>query len=286
MQAAYTLGDLAEMTGDYGAAEHMRQEGHRLAHDFELWNDASKMLARLGRSALLTGDLDRAEDLHERARRLAAAHAYQRGEEFAEVGLGLVARRQGRLDDAENHLRAWLDWCRRGEGDHGVAFILAELGFIAEQRGDADTAWKLHREGLAYARRTGDPRALALACEGLAGAKALAGAHAQAARMLGVAAAARDTVRTPLPAAERGDVDRITAIVRFPKPISTTPVTRSSRRRTPASGTINRSRPMQSRSHRVNRMSTASPATVIDPISRSPSSQPDPLRPPGPPVWC
>jgi predicted ATPase/DNA-binding SARP family transcriptional activator len=213
LHAAYTLGDLAEMTGDYGAAECLRQEGHRLANDLELWNDASKMLARLGRTAALTGDLSRAQDLHERAKRLAAAHGYQRGEEFAEVGLGLVARRQGRLDDAETHLRAWLDWCRRWDGDHGVAFILAELGFIAEQRGDTDAAQKLHREGLDHARRTGDPRALALAFEGLAGAEALAGAYAQAAELLGAAAAARDTARAPLPEAERGDIDRITEII-------------------------------------------------------------------------
>ncbi|RKT54679.1 BTAD domain-containing putative transcriptional regulator [Saccharothrix australiensis] len=214
LQTTYVLGDLAETTGDYRAAERLREEGHRLADDLELWHDASKMLSRLGRTAVLTGDLDRARELHERARRLAVAHGYQRGEEFAEVGLGLVARRQGRPDDAEAHLRAWLDWCHRWEGDHGVAFILAELGFIAEQRGDADTARKLHREGLDHAGRTGDPRAVALACEGLAGAEALAGEHVRAARLLGVAAAARDAVGAPLPEAERGDVDRITEVVR------------------------------------------------------------------------
>lgn len=214
LHALHTLGDLAETAGDYDEAESLRQEGHRLAHELQLWNDASRMLARLGRTAALTGDLDRSVDLHERARRLAAAHGHQRGEEFAEVGLGLVARRQGRLDDAEKHLLAWLDWCRRWEGDHGVAFILAELGFIAEQREDAATARALHQEGLEHARRTGDPRALALAYEGLAGAEALAGAHTEAARLLGAAAAARDSVRAPLPAAERADVDRVTATVR------------------------------------------------------------------------
>ncbi|MEU7281200.1 BTAD domain-containing putative transcriptional regulator [Streptomyces sp. NPDC045431] len=214
LHAAYTLGDLAEMAGDYGAAERLREEGHRLASALDLWNDASRMLARLGRTAVLTGDLDRARDLHERARRLAAAHAYQRGEEFAEVGLGIVARRQGRLDDAAAHFHAWLDWCRRWEGDHGVAFILAELGFIAEQRGDAATARELHREGLDHARRTGDPRALALAFEGLAGAEALAGDLERAARLLGAAAGARAAVGTPLPKAERVDVDRITDSVR------------------------------------------------------------------------
>ncbi|MEV4222628.1 BTAD domain-containing putative transcriptional regulator [Nonomuraea sp. NPDC049725] len=214
LQTAYVLGDLAEMSGDYDEAGRLREEGHRLARDLELWSDASKMLSRLGRTAVLTGDLDHARDLHERARRLAAAHAYRRGEEFAEVGLGIVARRQGRFDDAEAHLRAWLDWCRRWEGDHGTAFILAELGFIAEQRGDAGTALALHREGLGHARRTGDPRALALACEGLAGAAALAGDHTRAARLLGAAAAARDAVHAPLPPAERADVDRVTRAVR------------------------------------------------------------------------
>ncbi|MEV6951048.1 BTAD domain-containing putative transcriptional regulator [Streptomyces sp. NPDC051183] len=213
LYATLTLGDLAEINGDYEAAGKLRREGFQLAEELKLWNEASRVLARLGRTALLTGDLDRAETLHRRALRLAAAHSYQRGEEFAEVGLALVARRRGRLDDAENHLRAWLDWCRRWEGDLGVAFILAELGFIAEQRGDGDAALVLHQEGLEHARRTGDRRALARALEGLAGAHALTGDRESAARLLGTAAALRDAVGIPLPPAERGDVDRITAAI-------------------------------------------------------------------------
>ncbi|MCX5197370.1 tetratricopeptide repeat protein [Streptomyces sp. NBC_00249] len=213
LQTTVILGDMAEIVGDYDTAGKLRGEGFRLAEDLKLWNEASKMLARMGRTALLTGDLDRAEDLHRRAQQLAAAHAYQRGEEFAEVGSALVARRQGRLDDAETHLRAWLDWCRRWEGDLGVAFILAELGFIAEERGDADAALTLHQEGLDYARRTGDRRALARAFEGLAGAHALSGDHDAAARLLGTAAATRKAVGIPLPPAERGDIDRITKAV-------------------------------------------------------------------------
>ncbi|MFB7355732.1 BTAD domain-containing putative transcriptional regulator [Streptomyces gardneri] len=214
LQTTVTLGDLAEITGDYDVAGRLRREGLRLAEELKLWPEASKMLARLGRTALLTGDLDHAEELHRRAQRLAAAHSYQRGEEFAEVGLALVARRQGRLDDAESHLRAWLDWCRRWEGDLGVAFILAELGFIAEQRGYPDAALTLHQEGLEHARRAGDRRALARAFEGLAGAHALAGDHEEAARLLRTAEAERRAVGIPLPPAERGDVDRITTAVR------------------------------------------------------------------------
>jgi hypothetical protein len=50
----------------------------------------------------------RARHHHERAMRLAARHSYTPGETFAELGLGLVARREGRLDAAEAHLRSVL----------------------------------------------------------------------------------------------------------------------------------------------------------------------------------
>ncbi|MGX2996087.1 hypothetical protein JNUCC64_17690 [Streptomyces sp. JNUCC 64] len=55
---------------------------------------------------------------------------------------------------------------------------------------------------------TGDPRAVALALEGLAGAVAETN-PAGAALLLGSAAAARAATGAPLARAERGDVDRI-----------------------------------------------------------------------------
>ncbi|MFE6993332.1 hypothetical protein, partial [Streptomyces pharetrae] len=65
-----------------------------------------------------------------------------------------------------------------------------------------------HWEGLAAARRTTDPRAVALALEGLAGAHALAGAMTAAAELLGTAEALRASVNASLPLPERADVDR------------------------------------------------------------------------------
>ncbi|MFD9074623.1 AfsR/SARP family transcriptional regulator, partial [Streptomyces lasiicapitis] len=72
----------------------------------------------------------------------------------------------------------------------------------------------LHHEGWAAARNTGDARALAFALEGLAGAHALTCHPERAAVLLGAAHTARQSVRMPLPPAERGDVDRVTAQVR------------------------------------------------------------------------
>jgi hypothetical protein len=61
---------------------------------------------------------------------------------------------------------------------------------------------------------TKDPRSVALALEGLAGAHSLAGAPERAARLLGTAAATRERTGAPHPRAEHGDVDRVSARVR------------------------------------------------------------------------
>ncbi|MFI7226927.1 BTAD domain-containing putative transcriptional regulator [Nonomuraea angiospora] len=214
LRAAENLGTLAEITGDYERATELRADGLRMAEELGLWSSVSDALSRLGRIALLTGDHARADDYHERARRLAVEQSNRPAEEFAELGLALAARRQGRLDEAERRLRAWLGWVRDVAGEPGAALILAELGFAAEQRGDAAAALELQLEGLRAARRVGDPRATALALEGLAGARALGGRPEEAALLLGRAAALRAAAGAPLPAGERGDVDRITAAVR------------------------------------------------------------------------
>lgn len=214
LQASFTLGTLAEIGGAYERAARLHRDGLRMAEELGLWPEVSYQLSWLGRVALLTGDLAQAREFHERAMRLAAEQGFTPGEVYAETGLALGARREGRFDAAEQHLRNVLGWHRQVGYEAGSTLILAELGFVAEQRGDVDAALTLQRDGLALARRVGDPRAIALALEGLAGARALAGEHRCAARLLGAAAQARESVGRPLPAAERGDVDRITATAR------------------------------------------------------------------------
>ncbi|MGY6650673.1 BTAD domain-containing putative transcriptional regulator [Amycolatopsis sp. TRM77291] len=214
LKAGQVLAVLAEVVGDYGTAARLHRDGLRTAEELGLRTEAAWELSGLGRIALLEGDYAAAGDWHDRSMRLAVEQSHHRGIQYAEVGLGLGARRQGRLDAAEKHLRNWLDWCRRWDGDAGVALILAELGFIAEQRGDTAQALALHLDGFRAARSTMDPRAIALALEGLAGAQALAGHHGHAAHLLGMAAALRGSAGAPLPSAERGDVERITAATR------------------------------------------------------------------------
>ncbi|MBB4711952.1 putative ATPase/DNA-binding SARP family transcriptional activator [Streptomyces luteogriseus] len=208
------LGRLAEINGDYDLAAQLHRENLRIAQALETWPEMSTKLSGLGRIALLTQRYDEADDLHARALRIAAGQGNQPAEQFAALGLALSARRQGRLEAAEEWLRPWLAWNhRRGDGP-GLALVLAELGFIAEQRGDAARALDYHRDGLAAAAATKDPRSVALALEGLAGAYSLSGAPERATRLLGTAATARERAGAPQPPAERGDVERIATRLR------------------------------------------------------------------------
>ncbi|MFI9612477.1 BTAD domain-containing putative transcriptional regulator [Streptomyces sp. NPDC052023] len=212
LRAMVPLQTLAEVVGDYQRAGRLLRDGLRMAEDLGLWPEVSFQLSGLGRVSLLTRDYALAREYHERARRLAVEQSDDFGEQFAEIGLGMGARRQGDLDTAERHMRNVLDVHRRMGYQPGVpSLILAELGFIAELRAEAGAALELQRDGLRAAHASGDPRAVALGLEGLAGAELLAGRAGRAARLLGAAAAARARVGTPLPEGERDDVDRISA---------------------------------------------------------------------------
>ncbi|GLF98825.1 BTAD domain-containing putative transcriptional regulator [Streptomyces yaizuensis] len=214
LQASVPLGTLAEITGDYQRAGRLYREGLRMAEDLGLWPQMSFHLSGLGRVALLTGDLPRAQEFHERSARLAARQSDGFGEQFAEIGLALGARRSGDLDAAERHLLRVIDLHRRmGYEPARPPLILVELGFLAEARGDAEAALALQLDAHAAARDTGNPRAIALTLEGLAGARSLAGHPEHAARLLGAATAARESVRAPLRGGERFDLDRIAARV-------------------------------------------------------------------------
>lgn len=216
LQASFTLSNRAEATGDYSEAARLHREGLQMAEELGLWLEAADRLSGLGRIALLAGDYDQAREFHERALQLAAEQNCKPAELYAQIGLGLGARREGRLGDAEQLLRSVLDWTRQPGLDADVvrALLLAELGFIAELRGVVPAADNLHAESFALANAIGDPRAQALALEGLAGVAAIDYRPAHAARLLGAAAVARASAGAPLPAGERGDVDRITAAAR------------------------------------------------------------------------
>ncbi|MEU6948606.1 BTAD domain-containing putative transcriptional regulator [Streptomyces sp. NPDC046316] len=209
--SVYPLATVAEIRGEYERAARLKRAALDAAQSFGLTTDVPDLLSGLGRTALLRGDLAQARAYHQAGREKAVEVGFRAGEINAVLGLGLGARREGLLEEAEGHLREVLDWHRLVGLDGANALILAELGFAAELRGDVQGALALQEEGYATALTTEDPRAVALALEGLAGAHALAGRGEGAAVLLGAASALRASTGAPLPPAERGDVERVTS---------------------------------------------------------------------------
>lgn len=114
LNARFTLGQIA---AEHGAVDE-------LLAVFEASGDRwSYQLSWLGRIALLTADLDAALELHERAVRIADQHGFLPGAMYAETGLALVARRQGRFYDARRHLEHVRAWHGKAAYEPGNALI-------------------------------------------------------------------------------------------------------------------------------------------------------------------
>ncbi|MET8157828.1 BTAD domain-containing putative transcriptional regulator [Sphaerisporangium sp. NPDC005289] len=218
LQATEWLGAHAGLTGDHERANHLHLEGLRIASDLGLWTDVSGRLSWLGWIAMQCGDHPAARAYCEEGLELATEQASPLGAVFAEMGLAFAARRQGDLDVAEEHLRNLAGAAdRQGTGPGRPLYapsVLIELGYVAELRGDADAALARHGEAFTIAMDLGASGDIALALSGMAGACALGGRPALAARLLGAAAAVRESASLTVTPAEEGDARRATGMAR------------------------------------------------------------------------
>ncbi|MGW3342503.1 AfsR/SARP family transcriptional regulator [Nonomuraea rubra] len=214
LRATEWQASLAEMRRDAEQANRLFGEGLRMAEELGLWPEVATHTAWLGWVALESAQYDRAIELCGSALRQANAQGYSKGETMAEMGLAYAARRAGRLDLAEGHLRHLLEGLSRdpdGEPALHLPDTLIELGWLTELRGDLAGAMALHAEAWAFAWKIGDPRTTIGAVEGAA---AAAGPTEQSALLLGLAAAAREGYQLPPGAAELEDIERVTVRTR------------------------------------------------------------------------
>ncbi|NDU75954.1 AfsR/SARP family transcriptional regulator [Actinomadura sp. DSM 109109] len=212
LQAMEWLGGLAELTGDYARAERLHHDAQRMAEDLRMWPDVAMQMAWRGWTAYMRRDHASARRLFGRAHRVAAEQGFAQATVFAELGLGLAAEREGRLEDAEDRMRPLLAAAPPEEFPPlYLPLVQSGLGRVAEARGDAATAVRYQRDALAVAIRLAAPRDLAGALEGLACALSLTGRHRDAAEALGKAAAVREAAGVPAAPVEQDDADRATA---------------------------------------------------------------------------
>jgi predicted ATPase/DNA-binding SARP family transcriptional activator len=218
LHATEWLVGLADMSGDYERAIRLSREGLRIAEELGMWSDAANRLSWLGWISLEMGDYPHARACCEQGLRIATEQGFQSGQVFAALGLAFAARRDGKLDLAEEYLGELLDTARRYASTAGhalfLAMVLVELGFLTEQRGDPAAALALHLEALDVAIGQQAHRDVAWALAGIASALAADGRADPAARILGASAALRHSIAMPLAPTDEDEVNRTTATIR------------------------------------------------------------------------
>ena len=138
------------------------------------------------------------------------------------MGAAHLERGRGRLEDAARLYGRALELAREAVASGldnravrvAMVVTLRELGHVSEERGDEEGAQRCQEEGLAWARRVGEPRLLARTMEGLAGALSLGSRATEAARLLGAAEGARAAVHAQLPSAEGENLVRVSRRLR------------------------------------------------------------------------
>ncbi|GAA2288306.1 BTAD domain-containing putative transcriptional regulator [Nonomuraea roseoviolacea subsp. roseoviolacea] len=217
LQATEWLAGLAAMKGDADGARRMFEDGLRVAEELGMGNEAARRTAWLGWNALQGGDYEQAMELCGRALRLSVEQGFREGTVMAEMGLAFAARRAGRDDVAERHLLHLLEGVPRDPGAEPALHLpttLVELGHLRERLGDAEEARALHLEALTAAQRVGDPASVAFAVDGLASALSALGSPERAARLLGLAAAVRESHQTPAGPSQAEEIGRVVERVR------------------------------------------------------------------------
>ncbi len=214
LQATDWLIGWADLTGDHAEAVRMGRSGLRVAEDLGLWSDVAGRLSWLAWLSMQAGDHPRALEYGEQAKRLAAEQGQQANETFATLALAFAARRDGKLDLAEEHLR-WL-LATAGEGTPPyLSMVVVELGLLAEQRGDQATALTRFGEAFGMFRDQESDHGMAWTLEGMAAALVPDG---HAAELLGAADSARRRSARPMSISDKEELRRITAAVRASTP--------------------------------------------------------------------
>lgn len=237
------LGILANHRGDFAEARRRLLESLAIHRENGDELRASSVHVNLGIEALLRGDLDAAQGSFERAREVqgdrpgllanlglvalrradyAAAREHfdavmpmaRRARDSRLIGnvlinLGAIERREGNVARARDLLEEGMQ-IARGQNDRStVVFILQELGRVAVAAGDGDGARARFGQSAALAAEIGDRMSAVELLEGLAELAAFEAAPRRVARLLGAAAAGRESLGS------RPDAERVENVERL-----------------------------------------------------------------------
>lgn len=201
------LADLAAYQGDFELAARLQRESLALRREMGDTTGIAQSLSNLGKAIYLQGDAVQGMALLEESVTLNREIGDSQGLASALSNLGNLVYHQGEYERAEAVCAESLALARRAGSKENIVIALTGLGRAAHRRGIPTHAFSLHRQGLVLAREIGNSGLVAHALEGLAGAVAIQGGAAQAARLLGAAEQLRESLGAALWAGERLEHD-------------------------------------------------------------------------------
>jgi tetratricopeptide (TPR) repeat protein len=156
VQAVRELGlNALVVTEDYGRAEELYREGLAYAQDAGDGANTAYFLHGLGRVALRRGRFEEARSLFEEALRFARENGSQAAERYIRFRIAILHRRQGQFDEAERRLKEMLAWAHEKALYNWVGHCLGQLALVATGRGQMDRAARLLGAKEAAWRQTG-----------------------------------------------------------------------------------------------------------------------------------
>ncbi|MCD6033259.1 MAG: transcriptional regulator, LuxR family, partial [Thermomicrobiales bacterium] len=192
VQALWAAGMLAWAQGDFRRAEALGAEARRMAGDHDLVFGKATALYLLYLATEMQGRHDEAIPLGEESvacMRESGARSWL-AYVLADVGTRLV--KEGDHERGESWIEEGLALHREFGNKQGLGNKLSDLGLVSHEAGDMQAAARHYAESLRWLWEGGDVWYLASALEGLAAVALDTGQAAEAAQLLGAAAALRE----------------------------------------------------------------------------------------------
>lgn len=180
VQALAAAGGVAYARADYPAARRFLEHAIHLGRVLGQMRDVAGALNQLGMLAREQGRLEEALELHREAEGLYRHLDDEAGMVSCVSNQGVVAFRADRRDEACSYHHEALRRRRKLGDERGIASSLGNLANLARLEGDWDVARRMHEEALEIRRRLGDRWGVAGSLMNLGAVSALAGDGADA----------------------------------------------------------------------------------------------------------
>jgi predicted ATPase len=196
-------GIMARAQGDYDRGRARSEEAVSLWRSLGNQERLANALKNLGNIYLDTGDLERAAELYQESADLYRAAADRHGAAATLNNLGVLARMRGDWATAMTFYEEALTLFTEASDLQGRGRVLMNLGEARYEAGDLHAAARFCKDSLELFRDTGSKWAIADVLEILAAVASAMGDAEEAAKLFGAAEALRESLKTPLPPAEK-----------------------------------------------------------------------------------